>query len=313
MLIAGKAFVFYLVKIIIPINLTTFNPMPEELSLGLIIEGIASIVLIFIFGWIIWKFFRHNKKMIWATGFFVFNIGLFLIPPGVPVLASDRYVYPASIGIFVLIALGVNYLITKFPKLKSIIISFALGYILFLGFLTSQQVKTWENSFTLWNQVLDVHENNAFALMQRGNAYKVEKEYEEAIADYTGAIKINPEFRRAYEQRGYIYSLQKNYSAATNDFEKAVTINPKSYIAWCSLGFIYRQTGDFNKSMVNIDKALLINPFYFDATFNRGKTLMSLQRPDEACIDLQKALSLAIHEKDKQEVIDLLKKSCPEN
>ncbi|MEZ5083745.1 MAG: hypothetical protein R2750_09885 [Bacteroidales bacterium] len=145
--IAGKAFVFYVVNLLFPINLTTYNPMPEELSSGIIVESIFSIVAILFTVWIIFKFFRHNKKVIWAIGFFIFNTGLFLIPPGVPVLASDRYVYPGSIGIFILLFMGANYLIITFTRVKAIVISSAVGYTILLGFLSFQQVKTWENSF----------------------------------------------------------------------------------------------------------------------------------------------------------------------
>ena len=311
MLIAGKAFLYYLVKLLIPTNLTTFNPMPEELSSGILIQSIISFAAIIFIGWIIYIFFKHNKQVIWAVGFFVFNIGLFLIPPGVPVLASDRYIYPASIGFFILLALLINHFITKFPKSKSLLISFVCFYFVLISILTFRQVKTWENSFTLWNHVLDVHGKNSFALMQRGNAYKVEKDYELAITDYSDALKINPKFRRAYEQRGYIYSLQKNYSAAIYDFEKAVSLNPQSYIAWCSLGFIHRQTGEFEKSLQELNKALFINTVYFDARLNRGKTLLSLSKVDEACDDFRKALSLALWENDKQEVRKLIESFCP--
>ncbi|MEZ5083744.1 MAG: tetratricopeptide repeat protein [Bacteroidales bacterium] len=125
---------------------------------------------------------------------------------------------------------------------------------------------------------MNVHGENAFVLTQRGNAYKVEKDYEKAMADYSEAIKINPEFRRAYEQRGYIYSLQENYGPAISDFKMALSLNPKSYIAWCSLGFNYRQTGDLEKSLTCLDEALSIHPMYFDARLNRGITLMNLQK-----------------------------------
>ena len=312
-LIAGKALVFYLAKLLFPVNLTTFNPMPDELTTGLIIECSLSIIAIITAGGLMYKYFRQNKAVIWAVGFFIFNLGLFLIPPGVPVLASDRYVYPATIGFSLLLALFFNHFIVTFPRLKSVLLTIVVGYFIFLGLFTFRQVKTWENSFTLWNHVMNVHGKNPFALMQRGNAYKMEKDYKKAISDYSEALKINPSLRRAYEQRGYIYSLQKNYSAAIYDFEKAISLNPKSFIAWCSLGFIHRQTGEYNKSLQDLNTALSINPVYVDALLNRGKTLLNLNKPDEACSDFGKALSLAILESEKNEAEVLMKSVCQEN
>ncbi|MCD4696523.1 MAG: tetratricopeptide repeat protein [Bacteroidales bacterium] len=312
MAIALYSLFLYFIKLSAPVYLTTFNPMPASLDWPFIRNIIISLSFLIMLGFLIFWNFRRNKEVIWAIGFLLINLGLFLIPPGVPVQVSDRYVYPGSIGFFVILAMSLNWLIIKAPKFKYATFSFFSVYLLFIGYTTFQQVKTWENSIRLWSRVIDVHDDVPFALMQRGNACKLEKKYEQALEDYTKAIKADPEFGRAYEQRGHLLSIQKKYSDAIYDFESVIKMKPESYFAHCSLGFIYRQTGNPELSLSHLNKALLIYPTYTTALINRGKTYMTMNNPEAACIDFREALSLTRQQAEKAELSELIQLVCKE-
>ncbi|MEG5162768.1 tetratricopeptide repeat protein [Microcoleus sp. AT3-A2] len=48
-----------------------------------------------------------------------------------------------------------------------------------------------------------------------------------AIADYTEAIRLNPNYAKAYNKRGIIHGRNlKDYPAARADFDRAIEINP---------------------------------------------------------------------------------------
>ena len=48
-----------------------------------------------------------------------------------------------------------------------------------------------------------------------------------AIADYTEAIRLNPNYAQAYNKRGIIHGRNlKDYPAAKADFDRAIAINP---------------------------------------------------------------------------------------
>ncbi|MEG4005130.1 tetratricopeptide repeat protein [Microcoleus sp. Pol11C1] len=48
-----------------------------------------------------------------------------------------------------------------------------------------------------------------------------------AIADYTEAIRLNPNYAKAYNKRGIIHGRNlKDYQAAKADFDRAIEINP---------------------------------------------------------------------------------------
>jgi tetratricopeptide (TPR) repeat protein len=67
--------------------------------------------------------------------------------------------------------------------------------------------------------------------------YQSSRLYDEAIADYSQSVELNPDCVDAYLERGCIYGEQKkNYDAAIKDFNRVIELNPhnpdaKSYLA----------------------------------------------------------------------------------
>src|SRR3954452_11633794 len=53
--------------------------------------------------------------------------------------------------------------------------------------------------------------------------------FDEAIAAFTEAIKIDPSDARFYRDRGGVYLTTKRFPDAVNDFAKVVELSPKDY------------------------------------------------------------------------------------
>lgn len=298
-LLASKGLVFYLSHILLPINLAAFHPLPESFSRTVLLECIFYI-LVFL-GFAIWLFLKRKKYSVLFFGFsfFIFTLFLFLIPPGVPVIASERYAYIPSIGIFILISYAYVYFTENIKQYKILIQLLSLIYLISIGINTFQMSRTWQNSLALWNNVINVHGEIFYPVQQRGIAHRLEKNYPAAIIDFNRVIELNPKHQRSYEQRGYVYSLMGQYKNAEKDFLKAIELNPKSYIAWSNLGFIYRQNSKWKKAINSLNNSIKINPDYVDGYINRAKTYNALEEIEKACYDLNTAKTL-IHTKSQE-------------
>ena len=65
----------------------------------------------------------------------------------------------------------------------------------------------------------------------RGNAFSGKKEYDKAIADFTKAIEIDPNYALAYFGRGLAYKLTANRTWAIDDLSKCIELtNDQSLI-----------------------------------------------------------------------------------
>jgi len=57
--------------------------------------------------------------------------------------------------------------------------------------------------------------------------YAIKHNFDQAISDYTIAIKINPEFTRAYQNRWLAYYHKGDYDRAWEDVHKVETLGGK--------------------------------------------------------------------------------------
>jgi tetratricopeptide (TPR) repeat protein len=64
----------------------------------------------------------------------------------------------------------------------------------------------------------------AIAYHRRGTAYASKKQYDQAIADYTKALEIDPKYISAYNDRGLAYMSKGNYERAIADVTRAVEL-----------------------------------------------------------------------------------------
>ena len=60
----------------------------------------------------------------------------------------------------------------------------------------------------------------------RGRALTTSGNYAEAIAELTEAIRLQPDFARAYNARGYVYLLKRDFQHALPDFDEAIRLDP---------------------------------------------------------------------------------------
>jgi tetratricopeptide (TPR) repeat protein len=66
----------------------------------------------------------------------------------------------------------------------------------------------------------------AYDLSLRAFEYYKQKDYDNAIADYTRTIMLDPNNANAYYSRSNAHYIQKNYGQAIADYEAALRVNP---------------------------------------------------------------------------------------
>jgi tetratricopeptide (TPR) repeat protein len=80
----------------------------------------------------------------------------------------------------------------------------------------------------------------------RGNALLEKGDYDQAIADYTQALSINPQATEAYYNRGTAWYFKGDYDRAIADYNQALRINPQNAAAHYNRGLAWQSKGDYN-------------------------------------------------------------------
>ena len=85
--------------------------------------------------------------------------------------------------------------------------------------------------------------DSAYAYYQRGQKNKGRKNYEDAIADFTRAIKIDPNYIFAYRFRGNAYNELGDYENAIADYTRVIRIDPNNSFAYKDRGISKENAG----------------------------------------------------------------------
>jgi len=137
---------------------------------------------------------------------------------------------------------------------------------------------------------------SAAAYLQRGDQYSAAQEYDLAIADYTAAIRLNPDYAEAYNNRGLAYSLKgkNNMPQAIADYSQAIRLRPDYAYAINNRGVAYMASGHPDEALQDFNLAIQLQPGFTQAHSNRGNYYVRANRLDLAIPDLMIALGIPI-------------------
>jgi len=293
----GKFFIFsdillfYLTKLIIPAKLSCLYPYPGEIItpwpyIFLYLPILIGFLIVFLF------LIKDTKKIIFGLLFFFVTIA-----PALPLkTVADRFTYIPSIGIFYIFGEVISYLYWRRIKdsrmMRTLFLIVLIGIIGVFSFLTWEGSWVWKDSMALWDNVIKKYPNIPKAYASRGEAYSEIGQYDQAILDYTKALKINPKYSEAYYDRGNAYGKKEMLDQAILDYTKALEINPKYSEAYYNRGNAYGKKDQFDQAILDYTKALEINPNYVEAYTNRGSVYYVKRQYERAISDFSKALEI---------------------
>jgi Flp pilus assembly protein TadD len=94
--------------------------------------------------------------------------------------------------------------------------------------------------------------------VRRGVAHAHQREFYQAIAEFTEAIRLNPNDAETYYRRGAAYDEVYAAGLAIADFTKAIQLDPNYAKAYYYRYILYEETGEFDKAKADLAKAKLL-------------------------------------------------------
>ena len=118
-------------------------------------------------------------------------------------------------------------------------------------------------------------------------------ELEKAIAAYDEAIRLNPNYAKAYNNRGVAKYALGRHDAAVADYDEANRLKPDYAEAYNNRGAAKNALGRHDAAIADCDEAIRLKPDYATAYYNRGLAKNTLGLKDDARKDFETALELA--------------------
>ncbi|MFB2878641.1 protein kinase domain-containing protein [Floridanema aerugineum] len=111
------------------------------------------------------------------------------------------------------------------------------------------------------------------------------KNFDKAIELYDLAIKLKPDYYRAWTSRGDTYIKLNKFIEAENSCKRATEINEKYSDSWNCLGLALQRQGKNQEAIVAFDKAIKLEQNFKEAWHNKGEALLQLEGREQEAIE----------------------------
>ena len=128
-------------------------------------------------------------------------------------------------------------------------------------------------------------------LLKQGEAARQSQDYEQAIADYTEAIRLNPKSDKAYVGRGSVFAITGEFSKGIDDLTEAIQLNTNNVLAYEMRGSARFGIQRFDEAISDYDVALKFEPTNGQLFKPRGQAYYWKRDYTNAMTDLTKALT----------------------
>jgi tetratricopeptide (TPR) repeat protein len=225
----------------------------------------------------------------WYLGTLVPVIGL--VQVGEQSLA-DRYTYLPLIGIFIIVAWGIDDLTQRWPGRGALLKSAAAVVLVACLLLTAIQAGYWKDTITLFNHALAVTRDNYVAYANIGDALDKQCKYPEAISAFKEALRFNPDSAHSLNGLGVLYGHEGDAAKAVDYLNAALDKHPLYSDAHYNLGNLFAAEGKYAEAAQHYALSLREKPDSADAHNNLGGMYVQLGRPKEAMEEFKAALNL---------------------
>jgi tetratricopeptide (TPR) repeat protein len=328
---AGWAVWFYLYKILLPFGLTLIYPR-WDINPSNVLSYLPSAALLICFG----GFWRYRKG--WGRPF-LFGLGYFVVTL-FPVLGffhqgfytfsrvANHWLYSSMPGVISLVVGGMSWGLETFSPwlLRQHTLRLAALLVGLLALLTWKQCFVYQDNETLWRDTLARNPASWLADNNLGVALADRGEFDEAIALYRQALKLQPYYpdahinlgralaalgqideairhyrealrmednQRAHVYLGEILAAQGKHDEAILHYRESLRIQPSSAGTYNNLALSLAAMGKTDEAIAEYRKALQWDPYFAEAHNNLGLTLAAVGRFDEAVAEYREAIRLA--------------------
>lgn len=115
----------------------------------------------------------------------------------------------------------------------------------------------------------------------------------EQIVAITAKIKRDPRNASLYVQRGELYRLHRDWTRAAADYDRAERLQPELKVVDLVRGKMFFESGRLKRARFTLDRFLAEQPAHFEGLVTRARVLARLGAVREAINDFSQALAVS--------------------
>ncbi len=135
--------------------------------------------------------------------------------------------------------------------------------------------RNYDLAIAEFSEAVRLKPDYAEAYINRGVAYVGKGDYDRAIADENQAIRLDPRQARAYCNRANDYTHKDDWDRAIADCNEAIRLNPDQAVAYYNRANCYGHKGDYGNAIADCIEAIRLKPDYVEV-YNRLAWLLAV-------------------------------------
>lgn len=230
---------------------TLFSPLPV-----LAVSGIAALLIL---AWAV-----RSKRPLVSLGIFWYFICLLPKFYGtLHIVAAEHHFYLAGFGVYLLLA---ELLSGGYARFKRKFFILAAGVLAIFFVLVISRNSDYRSEYAFWRSAVLSDPTSAVAHHNLGLAYVEKQDYKAAEEEFKKSLELSPVHsshgkKTARENLANIYRLQKNYDQAIAYINENIKLGIGDFSSYQNLGVIYSDMGDFEKAEQSWKKGLSLYPY----------------------------------------------------
>lgn len=136
----------------------------------------------------------------------------------------------------------------------------------------------------------EIEISNAF--YHRGFSYKELKNYDEAVKDYSVAIKLNNRFSDAYAERSIAYFQLGFIQRSIKDMSTSIELDPYNSNYYYNRARIFMEQQNFEDAIKDFSTSIKLNGSFPYSHYNRAECYRNIDKYKQAIKDYKNALIL---------------------
>jgi len=149
-----------------------------------------------------------------------------------------------------------------------------------------------DNALADASLLIKINPEDPAGYLERGFLYKNNfRDSEKALVDFSKAIELDSNSINAYRSRAFTYYHNGEYENALADFNKVIEIDPKDAFSYWRRGDIYGCTGEYDKALTEYNRVIKMDFPYYVVYNSRGLIYLIQGQYEKALKDFNKAIS----------------------
>ncbi len=286
--------IFYLHKIVWPINLSSHYAYPAPLGLSdpMVLAGVIGtcilIPLLVISA-------RWTPAVL--TGWLFFFVAIFPamgIVKFTTVIAADKFAYLPSVGLLMILVwfLGRFCMAGKGALRRAAVVLLVLTLAGVEAVATRRHLVRWRDTVSLYEYMLTLTPDAVSLHNNLGTALQLQGKLDEAISHYRQVLRLSPNYAKTHDNLGIALYTQGKLDEAISHYRQALQIESNCAETHCNLGIALKSQGKLDEAIDHYHQALHIKPNYAKAHNNLGNVLSKQGKLDEAISHYHQALHI---------------------